>query len=108
MCIADAILDILLDLPPTVHAPFPPINRSPLGGAFYDMPSYISGLLLLIFSGLPSEAADSNVIRWQANVPAGTYAWLVLAFSESTYFLSSHTTNAKVTFFYLDNAGSRS
>jgi len=26
-------------------------------------------------AGLPSEAADSNVILWQANVPAGTYAW---------------------------------
>lgn len=31
--------------------------------------------LRLITEGLPSEAADSNVILWQANVPAGTYAW---------------------------------
>ncbi|KAK9895979.1 hypothetical protein P389DRAFT_72819 [Cystobasidium minutum MCA 4210] len=36
-------------------------------------------------AGLPSEAADSNVIRWQANVPAGTYAWITIIDHTGTY-----------------------
>jgi len=35
--------------------------------------------------GMPSEAANSNVISWKADVPAGSYAWITLVDHTGTY-----------------------
>lgn len=39
--------------------------------------------------GMPSEAANSNVISWKADVPAGSYAWITLVDHTGTYRQSS-------------------
>jgi len=40
-------------------------------------------------AGLPAEAADTNVLSWTANVPAGSYAWITLVDHTGTYKQSS-------------------